>query len=97
VFVLFAASVHLEGLTLLNAVIAGLTRNLPSRRDILQRRRWRMFLRHDGKRLGLSLAVNNKSIAKIVFFAIFFPIDSKNVAFMKMPLSYFNLSSLTLA
>ncbi len=29
-----------------------------------------MSLRHDGKRLGLSLAVNNKSIAKIVFFAI---------------------------
>ena len=29
-----------------------------------------MFLRHDGKRLGLSLAVNNKSIAKIVLFVI---------------------------
>ena len=28
--------------------------------------------RHDGKRLGLSLAVNNKSIAKIVLFAILF-------------------------
>jgi hypothetical protein len=33
VFILFAASVHLEGLTLLNAVIAGLTRNLPSDED----------------------------------------------------------------
>ena len=52
-----------------------------------------MFLRHDGKRLGLSLAVNNKSIAKIVLFAILFPIDSKNVAFKKMLLSYFILSS----
>ncbi len=71
-FVLFAASVHLEGLTLLNAVIAGLTRNLPSDRDTLQRRGWRMFLRHDGKRLGLSLAVNNKSIAKIVLFCDIF-------------------------
>ncbi len=29
-----------------------------------------MSLRHDGKRLGLSLAVNNKSIAKIVLFVI---------------------------
>ena len=56
-----------------------------------------MFLRHDGKRLGLSLAVNNKSIAKIVFFAILFSIGFKNVAFKKMLLSYFNLSSLTLA
>ena len=37
----------------LEVVIAGLTRNLPSDRDTLQRRRWRMFLRHDGKRLGV--------------------------------------------
>ena len=38
-----------------------------------------MFLRHDGKRLGLSLAVNNKSIAKIVLFAILFRFDLKKL------------------
>ena len=38
-----------------------------------------MFLRHDGKRLGLSLAVNNKSIAKIVLFAILFRFSMKNL------------------
>ena len=31
-------------------VIAGLTRNPLSDYDILPRRRWRMFLRHDGKK-----------------------------------------------
>lgn len=30
-------------------VIAGSTRNLLSERDSLQRRRWRMLLRHDGR------------------------------------------------
>ena len=31
-------------------VIAGLTRNPLSDKDTLPRRRWRMFLRHDGKK-----------------------------------------------
>ena len=35
--------------------------------------------RYDGKRLGLSLVVNNKSIAKIVLFAILFLGSVKNV------------------
>ena len=30
--------------------------------------------RYDGKRLGVSLTVNNKSIAKIVLFAILFSV-----------------------
>ena len=35
--------------------------------------------RYDGKRLGLSLVVNNKSIAKIVLFAILFRFGLKNL------------------
>ena len=37
------------------AVMAGLTRHLPSKRDTLQHRRWRMFLRHDGKGIRIVL------------------------------------------
>ena len=39
-----------ERKNLLQTVIAGLTRNPLSDKDTFPRRRWRMFLRHDGKK-----------------------------------------------
>ena len=54
-----------------------------------------MSLRHDGKRLGLSLAVNNKSIAKIVLFAILFPFSMKNFPVPMQTIGYY-MQSITL-